>query len=95
MAGSSCTAEAHAGEEIMQQHLRLTPDEHRLVRHWLLAITIVYAFLMLVVVSLVIVKIDSAASGADPGATAMQQDASPTVPSPDARRPPIETAAHR
>jgi hypothetical protein len=79
----------------MQQHLQLTPDEHRSIRHWLIAITIVYGFLMLVVVSLVIVKIDSAAPGADPAATAMQQDASPARPSPDARRPPIETAAHQ
>jgi hypothetical protein len=79
----------------MQQHVRLTPDEHRSMRHWLIAITVVYGFLMLVVVSLVIVKIDSTAPGADPAATAMQQDASPTRPSSDAGRPPIETAAHQ
>jgi hypothetical protein len=86
-AGSSAQPRRHAREEIMQQHLRLTPDEHRSIRNWLIAITVVYAFFMLVLASLVIVGIHPAAPGADTTATAMRHDASGSAPSPDARRP--------
>lgn len=50
-------------------HPPLTPDDHRLIRNWTFAITIIYPLLMLVFFASVIVKINPMAAGASAAAT--------------------------
>jgi hypothetical protein len=69
----------------MHPHLRLTPDEHRLIRNWAFAMAIIYSSLMLAFFALVTVGTNSQPA-APSAATAMQQDASPNTQAAGAQR---------